>query len=1175
MVCGGKGRSGRALLGRMIVLVLFASLLGMVLGAQPARAVAIAPTEVVSPAPLAVDSPILIDGNLGFVLCGCLSSGTGTPSDPYLIDIGTIDISGGSQHGVEIRNTNASFILRGGTIHSGGSRNSGIVLLNVTNGRVENVVLDDNAIGIAVSSSSSIVITENTVSTNNVGIALAASSSVLVFHNDVITNADQASDDTSMNWDNGYPAGGNFWSDYNGWDDCRGPAQDDCSGGDGLGDFPYVIDGDSSDRYPLVPVNPPNAPPVAAFTVTPAAVQPGVAVTFDASGSADPEGYPLESYAWDFGDGTTGSGVQVQHAYSSDGTYLATLTVTDVRRATDSETHAVTVDGSAPTTQATLSGTGSGTPWYQSPVTVALQASVPNGVASTSYKIDMGSWQTYSSPFIVSDEGSRRVEFFSVDTLGNVEATQAVEFSIDTVPPSTTSTPSGTPGAEGWFVSVVTITLSAMDATSGVQTTQYRVDAGTWVTYGGAFDLADGAHTLEYYSTDVAGLQEAVHSEPVWVDTSAPVTLIDLNGTPGDGDWYLTPIEVTLSGVDPTSGVTSIFFNLDGAGYQTYAGPFMISGEGTHVLDVYSTDQAGHVEVPHNVTFGIDLVAPVTVATVNGTLGLNGWYVSVVRVNLTASDALTGVADIFYRIGSGTWTRYTVPLELRDGIFTVEFYSVDGAGYAEPVQSMRLYIDRIGPVAAISVNGTFGLNGWYVTPALVNLTAADGRSGVWNITYRLEEGEWQNYTGPFLIDHEGNYLLEVYATDVAGNVGGIQARIVRVDPNAPVTISSLEALEGANAWYLSTVRVLLVVYDNASRVALTQYRIDGSEWRNYTGPFTLFSDGPRLIEYASVDRAGNQEAIRSREIRIDRTAPTSVSTLFGTVGGEDWFVSPVVVNLTGSDAMSGLYRIVYRVDGGPWLFYNTEFTVLRTGAHLLEHYTTDWAGNQEVIQQVPFGIDYVPPVTTANLNGTLGAAGWYTSGVLVNFTFFDVDSGTAEISFRLDAGLWQVYEAPFVVTDGRHTLEYFAQDLANNLEAIRTLRFDVDMSRPVFGLASPSGVVPSGHVEIRWSASDNTSGLAGYFLQIDGGDTLSLGTSSSYLLSMPDGHHTAVIRAVDLAGNEASVELRFRVDTNVFSLTGPQGGAPTYLILVIGIAVLLLGTWRLGAGGKEAGPPLE
>jgi hypothetical protein len=99
--------------------------------------------------------------------------------------------------------------------------------------------------------------------------------------------------------------------------------------------------------------------------------------------------------------------------------------------------------------------------------------------------------------------------------------------------------------------------------------------------------------------------------------------------------------------------------------------------------------------------------------------------------------------------------------------------------------------------------------------------------------------------------------------------------------------------------------------------------------------------------------------------------------------------------------------------------------------------------------------------------------------------------------------------------------------------------------------------------------------LAGYFLSIDGGESLALGTSSAYLLSMPDGHHVAVIRAVDLAGNEAVLELRFRVDTNVFSLTGPQGGAPTYLILVLGIAVLLLVTWRLGAGGKESGPPLE
>ncbi|EMR75386.1 parallel beta-helix repeat (two copies) [Thermoplasmatales archaeon SCGC AB-540-F20] len=85
----------------------------------------------------------------------------------------------------------------------------------------------------------------NYISYNEVGIDLYISSSKsnLIYHNNFINNIINAKDECNNFWDNEYPSGGNYWSDYTGND----------SDGDGIGDTPYNISGgDNQDRYPLM-----------------------------------------------------------------------------------------------------------------------------------------------------------------------------------------------------------------------------------------------------------------------------------------------------------------------------------------------------------------------------------------------------------------------------------------------------------------------------------------------------------------------------------------------------------------------------------------------------------------------------------------------------------------------------------------------------------------------------------------------------------------------------------------------------------------------------------------------------------------------------------------------------------------------------------------------------------
>ena len=110
--------------------------------------------------------------------------------------------------------------------------------------------------GVDVELSTNVTVTGNRIAENGVdGIHLASSFDVLVHHNTFLNNGPpQAFDNFGPQnaFDDGYPSGGNFWSDYTGVDNCSGPNQDVCPDPDGIGDTPYVIDADSQDRYPLV-----------------------------------------------------------------------------------------------------------------------------------------------------------------------------------------------------------------------------------------------------------------------------------------------------------------------------------------------------------------------------------------------------------------------------------------------------------------------------------------------------------------------------------------------------------------------------------------------------------------------------------------------------------------------------------------------------------------------------------------------------------------------------------------------------------------------------------------------------------------------------------------------------------------------------------------------------------
>jgi PKD repeat protein len=187
--------------------------------------------------------------------------------------------------------------------------------------------------------------------------------------------------------------------------------------------------------------------PTATFTYSPSSPGAGDPVGFDATNSSDPDGGSL-SYSWEFGDGTTASGVAPGHTYSSAGTYTVTLTVEDDEGDTDTATRTVTVPSNSPPSVTIDTPSGGTTVDEGETVDLSSTISDPDGtVTSVTWSATSGTVNgpdaentTYTAPDVVTN-CETTIEITVEDDDGATASESVTVFVKDTTLPVSVSPP--------------------------------------------------------------------------------------------------------------------------------------------------------------------------------------------------------------------------------------------------------------------------------------------------------------------------------------------------------------------------------------------------------------------------------------------------------------------------------------------------------------------------------------------------------------------------------------------------------------------------------------------------------------------------------------------------------------------------------------------------------------
>jgi len=358
-------------------------------------------------------------------------------------------------------------------------------------------------------------------------------------------------------------------------------------------------------------------------------------------------------------------------------------------------------------------------------------------------------------------------------------------------------------------------------------------------------------------------------NQPPTIQGSLSCSQLGLNG------WCVGSMSLQLNAVEPQGQNVMISGNVNGTAFACPASPGVSTcsvplPEGSNTANYTATSSTG-LMASSSTSFKRDSIQPIIDGWLNGTAGSNGWFISSVDVNASASDPQpgSGMSAFKYNLDGTGWKSYTGSMNLLDGIHSLNLRANDKAGnLIETNQAIQ--VDTITPALDLSIIGTSGANGWFTSTLQISATASDSGSGLSTFEYNLDDTGWVSYSNQLELT-DGIHSLYFRVIDSAGNnTEGSQT--FQVDTISPAIDLSVVGTEGANDWYTSSVQVNASVIDSGSGVSALEVSVNGGAWGVFSEPL-FFTDGIHTYQFRAIDNAGNLVETTTQQVLVDTISP--------------------------------------------------------------------------------------------------------------------------------------------------------------------------------------------------------------------------------------------------------------------------------------------------------------